>query len=162
MFMKLLITILTTFLVTSCGGLDPGTLPDPANVHGIITFVGGPQAWPDTLLEVRVVLFDRQPLAPDSVLSAILNGRAAYTDTLPRFVDTCSYSIPIPQPPHTFGYVVVAARVGPNLIKDWMMLSLYHDTLNQTEPRVLSVSEGAQARVDFTVDFLNLPPQPFQ
>lgn len=160
--MKFVYFFLVVLAIPSCGGLDPGTLPEVTAVHGTIRYEGGSASWPDTVQEVRVVLFDQQPLAPDSVLSAILNARASYSDTLPRFSDSCTYNIVISQPPHTYRYVVVAARVGPNFIKDWIMLSLYHTPDNPLIPETLVVDEGAEVQVDFVVDFSILPPQPFE
>lgn len=153
--------VVLAIALSSCGGLDPDTLPQVAELYGSVHYVNGEQQWQDSIVEVRVVLFDQKPLAPDSVLSAILNGKAAYTDTLPRFVDSCSYSITIAQPPHTYRYIVVAGRTGPNFIKDWKMLSLFHTPDDPNSAETLFVEEGAKARVDFVVDFNNLPPQPF-
>lgn len=160
--MKLVYAFLLCILLQACGGLDPGTLPTASMVVGTVRFVGGVSAWPDTLEEVRVVLFAEPPLAPDSVIAAILSNRAAFSDTLMRFTDSSTYQISISDPPKTYGYVVVAGRVGPNLLKDWIMLDLYSNHPTDWVPAQLSIPEGTQVTVDFDVDFLNPPPQPFE
>ncbi len=144
-----------------CGGLDPADLPPESFVNGVVRYVGGAPAWPDTMLEVRVVLFDSQPPVADSVLGAIVNGNAAFSDTLARFSDSTAYSLNVDGTPRTFRYVVVAGRVGPNLLQDWKMLALYADEANPGTPKPLEVGVGQTVRVDFVVDFANLPPQPF-
>jgi hypothetical protein len=153
--------IVIHILLAGCGGLSPEVLPEESLVNGTVTFLGGPQAWPDTIQEVRVVFFENQPLAPDSVLSAILNNRAAYSDTLQRRTSAVSYSIPISTPPRMFAYGVVAARVGDNLLKDWLMLALHTRAGSTSEPATITVNPGDSIAVDFIVDFQNLPPQPF-
>lgn len=158
---RLFFLILCVFTV-SCGGLDPESLPQTATVSGTVVIVGGRTAWPDSVLEMRVVLFDQKPSAPDSVIAAIVGNKAAYTDTLPRFVDSCTYSIAISKPPHTFTYAVVAGRTGPNLLKDWTMLALHTEESTPSVPATVVVMEGAQVVVDFNVDFAHLPEQPFQ
>jgi hypothetical protein len=159
--MRSYLLVLTVLLLTSCGGLDPGDLPQESSVQGVVSYTGGSSVWPDSVLEVRVVLFDQQPTAPDSVLAAIIGNNAAFTDTLARFVDSSVYSIAIAKPPRTFNYVVVAGRVGPNLLKDWLMLALYADPGTPDVPKALTVLEGAQVSLDFEVDFGNLPSQPY-
>lgn len=150
---------ITVATLAGCGGLDPTVLPDNAQISGTIFYSGAP--WPDSVREVRVVLFQSQPTAPDSVLSAILRNTAVYTDTLRRFVEQESYSLTIPSPPRSFGYVVVAGRTGDNLLKDWHMLAVHTSQADPPVPIPVSVRPGDNVQVNFFIDFANLPPQPF-
>jgi hypothetical protein len=148
-------------LCAGCGGLDPGDAPPETVVQGTVAFTGGAAAWPDSIVEVRVVFFNEQPLAPDSVLGAILNLHAAFSDTLELKAESDTYRINITAAPQTYRYVVVAGRTGPDLLKDWLMLALHAKPGMPSVPEEVHVAVGDARVVDFTVDFANLPPQPF-
>ena len=150
-------------LLSACGGLDPTVVPTFTGVSGTITYVGGSAAWPpaDSVLEVRVVAFEERPTDPAQVFGAILAGRAAFTDTMPRRVDQSSYALAVTDAPRTFGYVVVALRYGPDIQLNWRMLDVYTLTGDATQPTPLTVNILDDKRVNFRVDFSNLPPQPF-
>lgn len=148
------VAVLVVAALAACGGLDPSDVPPEAKLNGTVTFVGGADAWPDSnVYEVRVAAFEEVPTAPDSVISAILSGRAIATDTLPKYVPQAPYSLIVTAPPRTFKYVVVAMRNGTDFFKDWVMLSVHPDTV--------TVDPGQTVPINFDVDFNNLPPQPF-
>jgi hypothetical protein len=52
-------------------------------------------------------------------------------------------------------------QVGPNFQQDWLMLDVYAPTGDKTNPGTIRVPSGGVVDVNFTVDFDNLPPQPF-
>jgi hypothetical protein len=150
-------------VASSCGGLDPAEVPPRSFLKGTVTFVGGQSSWPDTnVYDVRVVAFENQPTVVDSVLAAILAGKAVISDGLPLRVDRTAYAIQITDPPRTFRYVVVALQNGPQLLSDWLMLSVYTPSGDPADPGTVDLGKGQELVIDFIVDFNNLPPQPFE
>ena len=106
-----LVLFVLTAVLASCGGLSPDDVPPRAILTGNVEFVGGPEAWPDTnVFDVRVVAFEDQPTEVDSILGAILSGKAVISDGLPLRVSQTLYSVTTPEPPRTFKYVVVAMQ----------------------------------------------------
>ncbi len=146
--------------IVSCDSLVP---PEPVGftgVRGTITFVGGEAGWPsDTILDMRVVLFEKAPAAADSILPFILSGRAAFGSSIPLRVAGAPYLVEVSNAPREFGYVVVAMQTGPNVLQDWRMAALY--SLDGTTPAPVAIRRGQEVQLNFTVDFSNLPPQPF-
>jgi len=144
----------------SCEGLVP---PEPVGftgVSGTISIVGGVDGWPiDSLPDLRVVLFEQQPNSPDSILPFILSGRASFSSSLPQRFASAPYTVEVQGAPRTYRYVVVAMQVGPNVLLDWKMAALHTD--DGTSPLSITIVRGQNLPIDFTVDFSNLPPQPF-
>jgi hypothetical protein len=134
-------------VASSCGGLDPADVPPRSFLKGTVTFVGGQSSWPTVV---------------DSVLAAILAGKAVISDGLPLRVDRTAYAIQITDPPRTFRYVVVALQNGPQLLSDWLMLSVYTPSGDPADPGTVDLGKGQELVIDFIVDFNNLPPQPFE
>lgn len=150
-------------VVAGCGGLDPTVEPSFSGIRGSIRFIGGPSAWQtDSIYDLRVVAFEEQPKVPADIIASLIRQRAAFTATmLPVRVDSCSYEIEVLAPPRVFPYVVVAMQVGPNFQQDWLMLDVYAPSGDKTVPGTIRVPSGGVVNVDFSVDFSNLPPQPF-
>jgi hypothetical protein len=108
------------------------------------------------------VIFREQPVKPEDVITAVLSGTARLTNpALPLRVDSSAYEIAEPLPPQEYKYVVVAMRTGPNVQLDWTMLAVYTTTGDPLEPGSVLIEQDRTTTVDFTVDFANLPPQPF-
>ncbi len=150
-------------MLFSCGGLDPADVPPAAFIKGNVTFVGGSSAWPDSnVVQVLVVAFEEQPLHVDSILASLLAGRASLSDTLPRYSESALYEIQVSNPPRRYEYVVVAMQNGPSILTDWVMISIYAPSGDPTMPGVIQVEAVETVDIDFTVDFDNLPPQPFE
>lgn len=163
MFLLRLSSFALAMLLTACGGLDPTVVPSFTGISGTITYVGGASAWPtpDSVFEVRVVAFDVRPTDPSQILGALLAGKAAVSDTLPRQVAQTAFSITVNDAPRTFEYVVVALRYGPDFQLNWRMLDVYTLSGDATQPSPITVNANDDKRVNFRVDFNNLPPQPF-
>lgn len=154
---------LAALALTACGGLDPGDLPPETAITGSVVFEGGSAAWPDSnVYEVRVAAFEQIPTAPDSVFNAIISQTAIISDTLPRYSASAGYRILVPAPPRTFRYIVVAMRNGTDFLKDWLMLSVYAPSGDPAQPGTITVNPGSTTPINFSVDFNNLPPQPFE
>lgn len=166
-FVSIIIVVLgvaaaATFFV-ACGGLDPTAIPPFTGISGTITVKGGTEAWPtDSCLEVRAVAFLNAPTKREDVLTAILTQQASLSDTIPRYRASMSYQIPVAITPRTFNYVVLAMRVGPDATKDWKMIAVHSETNDPLQPSPVSVAPNQVVTIPFTVDFANLPPQPFE
>ncbi|NQW28923.1 MAG: hypothetical protein HQ472_00230 [Ignavibacteria bacterium] len=149
--------------VWGCEGLNPANVPPITEFRGTVTYVGGEASWPaDSVYDLRVVMFDSIPTSTTAVLGAILSGSAAFSNTLPSPAISTQYAIQINPAPRTFRYVVVALRNGPSPLTDWLMLSVYAPTGNVNQPGTVSILTGETATINFTVDFDQLPPQPFK
>ncbi len=151
-------------------GCDQGLAPPPrelpTGIRGTVTFLS---AWPppDSVQELRVVAFQRFPLGDSSsIIAEVLAGRAFFSDTLPRFVDSTDYAILLHPPfPDTLRYIAVAWRYGPRLFADWLVAGVYtaeirDDTLIPGTVRV--IPHRILEHIDIAVDFAHLPPQPFE
>lgn len=155
--------VVSLMLLSSCGGLDPAKVPSPSALRGNVEFVGGSAAWPDTLVEqVLVVAFETKPVTSNEVLAAVLSGTAVISDTLPRFSDLATYTMEIPASPRRFEYIVVAMQNGSSILTDWLMLDVYAPTGDPEVPGSINLAQGDTVTINFSVDFQNLPPQPFE
>jgi hypothetical protein len=147
----------------ACGGLDPEAVRPFSGLRGTIRYVGGAAAWPaDTIYDLRVVAFEKKPTERNQVLLALAAQTASYSPVmLPVRVDSTPYVLEVLLTPRSFEYVVVAMQNGPDFLKDWLMLDVYSPTGNPAEPGRIIVPSGGTVPIEFTVDFSNLPPQPF-
>lgn len=163
--------VLTLFVVSSCGGLDPTKEPIiPANqaplVKGSIYYKEGVSSWPpqDSALEVRVVFFLDYPPDTNLVL-ALSTGGAFFTDTIQRFSDSSSFQLRKDEVnkalPLEFKYVVVALRFGSNFFTDWRAIGVYSIENDQSQPIAITVDTTKTVQIQIPVDFTNPPPQPF-
>ncbi len=144
------------------GGLEPTDPLEKSFVRGRIAYVGGAENWPppDSVKEIRAVAFKSYP--PKDIFNEILSENAYFTpDTLPRFVAGSSYEIEIPEPPTELKYIAVAQRYGT--IMEWLAIGVYAVEGGPENPTAVRIETGETAdSIDITVDFDNLPPQPFE
>ena len=155
--------IISLLLLLMLPGCDGGLAPyQKSYIKGLITYSGGSQNWPpkDSVFEIRVVAFKKYP--PKDILSEITNNQAYFTETLPLFADTSGFKIEIPRPCR-IEYIVVALRYGINFFNDWRAVGLYCTIGNRNNPTAINVTDGVLLEnLNITVDFKDLPPQPFQ
>lgn len=152
-------------LLSACDGLEPYPIPDAfTGLKGTVRYLGGSAAWPaDSIYNLVVVVFEQKPDSAAAILPAVLGGKAAFSATLPRRVDSSAYVITIPSDrERTYRYVVVALQDGPQITQDWTMLAIHAIGNDPTRPDSVTIRPGVTTTVDFTVDFTNLPPQPFE
>lgn len=164
MYVLRLVCLFCVMVLLGCGGLDPTEVPNSfTGISGTITYVGGAGAWPpaDSVVEVRIVMFEERPTDPSQVFGALLTGKAVVSDTLPRFVDQSTYTVEVTGAPRTFKYVVAALRYGPDFQLQWRMLDVYSLSGDATQPSPITINVLDNQRVNFRVDFSALPPQPF-
>lgn len=152
--------LICSVLVGGCGGLSPTDVPPRSVLRGTVTFTND---WPDSNVnQVLVVALESKPTSPDSILSAVLSGRAIFSEALPTYTTEAPYEVEIPGTPRTFTYVVVAMQNGPNILTDWLMLDVYSPVDDPEQPGTVVVDVGQTVTINFAVDFANLPPQPFE
>ncbi len=152
------ILILFLVLIASCGeGLEPNHATFPAEqtkIFGTIKFIG---TWPpiDSLNDLRVIGIKNFP--PKDFLTAFTSGDILFTDdSLEYFKDEVNYEIIIDNPPMTIEYLAVAQNYGELL--DWKSVGVYE---GNGDPIILNLKKGDLIEANFTVDFDNLPTQPF-
>lgn len=157
--------VLLVVVLCSCGGLEP--LPPKeesmfTGISGTVTFTGGAALWPkDSIYDLRVVAFEKKPTVANDILVSLLSSTAVISEIAPFRVDSFEYNIEIKNAPKTYTYIVVAMQVGPNIQNDWRMLDVYSETKNPEAPSPLTIEPNKRSIISFTVDFSNLPPQPF-
>ncbi len=152
------IFILLMILLGSCGeGLEPNFATFPENkstIYGTITFKG---QWPsvDSLKDLRVIGIKNFP--PKDFQTAFFSGDILFTDnTLDFFTNSVDYVITIEDAPLTIEYLAVAQNYGGLL--EWKSVGVYQE---DEVPHILNVEKGKSLEANFTVDFDNLPQQPF-
>ena len=160
--MKLLIGyILLSALIFSCQeGLEvPEYIPE-SYIRGTITYKGGADTWPDSVVAIRVGAFKNDK--PESFQDEVLSGNV-YVDfnSLPLRVDTTSWEIKIDDPPVELKYIVVALQSSNDIFKQ-QVVGVYSITGDKTSPSWIKVEVGESVNnINIEVDFDNLPPQPF-
>ena len=135
---------LLLFLSLQSCSPDHGLGPVVQGIRGTVYFQG---AWPEDILEVRVVVAKDYP--PESFLD--LSG---YSDAIPLVSDSASYEIETA--PGSYGFVAVACRRSPN----WdtrCLLGVYHVQGDPATPRSVEVPSGDfTCDIDIVVDFDDL------
>ncbi len=159
---------IVSLIIASCsGGLEPNNSHSPDGktyLTGTITYKGGKDNWKfmqDSVVSIRVVAFKRYPDS-SGIISDILTGNAFFTlESLPFFVDSSSYSIEIKELPVDLVYIGAAQQYGADITKQQRVIGVYSLSGDNTKPSPITVEKGKTNRADITVDFQNLPPQPF-
>ena len=163
--LAVILSVCTVLGLASCGGgLEPYPIPeDFTGFRGTVTFTGDVTSWPtDSIYNLVVVAFEEQPDSVADILPAVLGGRAVFSTSLPLFVPSATYQIELPADrERTFRYVVVGMQDGPVITQDWTMLAVHAVDNDPSRPDSVVIKPGVTSMVDFTVDFANLPPQPF-
>ena len=148
-------------------GLEP--LNEPSGFSGVIRF----KNWlpPDSVLELRLVAFERYPSDTSNIIRALLSGEAVvyppvgakgfemYVDSIPYVFSNEGAVIKVTK----YEYVVVAHRYGTNFLADWRPAGVYTTTPNSFEPApVLVLLHRIVPDINIDVDFHNPPPKPWQ
>jgi hypothetical protein len=153
--------MLFLYVLTSCDkGLEPPPPVLKSYINGLITYINGKDKWPpaDSVIDIRVVIFKSYP--PNDILGEITKGNAYYSESLPKFTDTTSYSLEIPDTPAIFKYIVVAQQYASLL--DWRVIGVWTLSGDNTKPSSIEIEPGkTYNELNIKVDFDNLPPQPF-
>ncbi len=158
--------------ITACnGGLEPNNSHIPENktyLTGTIRYKGGVANWnyaKDSVAFIRVVGFKTYPDSA-GIIRDILAGNVyiapkTINETLPLFVDSCTYSLEFTDVPVNLVYIAVAQQYGSDLTKQQRVIGIHSQNGDNTKPSSVLVEKGKINRADIDVDFQNLPPQPF-
>lgn len=169
------LAVVSAIWIIACdGGLKPPPETPLTTISGTITYVGGGASWPrpDSVVSLRAAAFTTFP--PADIVSEVLQKRAYFTpealsldSTLPRFVASSAYRIVIPDPaPARVEYIAVAMLTTTNSIQllqpqSWKVIGIYSLPNDPKRQQTLALRQGSDHTVNITVDFKNLPPQPF-
>ncbi len=157
---SLLFAAVLGILLASCDhGLDPALADSDPGFGGTVRVDG---AWPpeDSVRQLRVVAFRNYP--PSDILAEVLGGTAVYSDELPYGETEIVYTQQDESLNGAFQYVVVAQNYGDDLFADWQVVGVYTRSGNVEEPSPIDLGAGSYVGdVDISVDFYDLPPQPF-
>lgn len=153
------------FSANGCdSGLNPDMVPKSGFISGMIRYKGGKTSFPaqDSVKFLTVVAFREVP-KDSSILLKVLSGEAYFlSDALPYGVDSTAYTLEITKVPDTLRYICVGQQYGANINSDWRVVGIYSVNNTFTPSSLLIVGGQKKSNIDFTVDFANLPPQPFK
>lgn len=157
------------FAITLCVALmacDEGLAPDvDPGISGTLTVVG---PWPpqDSVKTLWIFASQIYPIDSSKVVAGIVQSRIlvypSLEKSLPYNVNVQSFRFDLP--PSTYFYIGVLQRFGDSLFdpKSYRVVGVLTDPGNPQEPRVVTISDDkVVANLSITVDFYNLPPQPF-
>lgn len=147
------------FAMAGCDhGLEP-VAPQGPGFGGTLTVVSTfPPA--DSLLDLRVIAFRNYP--PTNIALEVLSGNAVFSETLSITERSQMYTVSNSTLKGAFAYVVVAQRYGPALDSNWRAVGVYTLSGDKTKPSSIDLKGGEfVSNVNITVDYYNLPPQPF-
>jgi len=142
-------------------GCDHGLSPE----MGITGFEGRIRvlsSWPpaDSLLALRVAATRDYP--PRDVLTEYLQGTLVFSDELPRGQSAFDYRVRQENIAGVFKYFIVVQQFGSNPFEDWRVVGVYAPSGDSSKPGEVDFKDGRWVSgIDITVDFYNLPPQPF-
>ncbi|RPI04057.1 MAG: hypothetical protein EHM64_11215 [Ignavibacteriae bacterium] len=162
--------IMVCVVLLSCdGGLAPLPPAEPG-FSGTITFAPG--SWPsaDSLVNLYLVASKIYPLDSAKVLNGLFSVPPEIflypdlTKSLPFFVDSISYSFPLP--PGTYKYVGVIQQVSSDLlnlgVRVFRVVGYYDDASNRISPSNIIINDNNHVNnINIRVDFRHPPPQPF-
>jgi hypothetical protein len=158
------VLIAIVFLVACDGGLSlpPDIQP---GITGTLTVQG---AWPppDSIQTLWIFASQIFPIDSAKVVTGILENKIhlypAIDQSLPYNFRTQTFNFALP--PGTYYYIGVLQRFGSSLVdpKSYKVVGVYTDPGNPLQPLTVQVKElEVVPGIDMTVDFYNLPPQPF-
>jgi hypothetical protein len=143
------------------GGCGDGLTPE----MGLVGFEGRvtvASAFPpaDSVLTLRVVAARSYP--PKDILGEYIAGRLVFSDALVYNTRTQTYTILQNDLTGIFEYVCIAQQYGPNPFSQWRVVGVYSLSGDKTKYSPVDFGSGRYLRgIDMTVDFYDLPPQPF-
>ncbi len=159
------LAILTTLFLLSCdGGL---TLPPDIEpgLSGVLT-VQGPWPVQDSVKTLWIFASQIYPIDSSKVASGILTNQIllypSIAESLPYNFTMLAFNFPLP--PGTYYYIGLLQRFGDNLLdpKSYRVVGVYSDAGSPGIPKTVTVREfEVVTSVNLTIDFYNLPPQPF-
>lgn len=160
-----IVVLLSIFSACDQSGLNPNEYQEPG-FSGSITVVGliPPR---DSVRDLRVVAVPYYPVDTTvaDLIDKILNKQVIpFSESLSNNVapnTTIQYQMFVK--PKTYHYVAVAQLYGINVFQDWRVVGIYGYSPSTPTPAPVVVVEGQMTKnINITVNFYNLPPQPFK
>ena len=158
--LKTILLTLSFLIILISWGCSEGLAPiEPEYIRGTVRFVNDIDSWPppDSLIELRVVFFQRYPQDSTGIVAEFKY--LEFTDTLETYTDSSTFTYEIIKAPIVYEYVAVAQNYGAWY--EWKVVGVYSISGNPEQYSRLEIEEGRSYDIDITVDFNNLPPQPF-
>ncbi len=145
-------------------GLNPHDVVEPG-FGGTITYISKkPPA--DSIRDLRIVAVPYFPVDTlfQPLILKVIEGVIPFSDDLRQTVDsgkTVHYDFFVK--PKTYYYVAIVQQFGIDVFSQWKVVAVYSSTGNDSIPTPVIITDGVFKRnINFTVDFYNLPPQPFR
>ncbi len=156
--------LFAVFFISSCDeGLQPENKADKAIIRWKINYVGGVDAWKDSVYkQIRAIAFKNIPNENTNLVKEILEGKAIFTnDSLPMNVSETIYDMEIVDLPVELKYLAVVKQFGDNFLADWRVIGLFASDAERKKPKSVIITKGNTYVIEINVDLNNLPPQPF-
>jgi hypothetical protein len=161
-----LLSILAVLFNAGCSeqGLNPDTFKDPG-FSGTISFESAiPPA--DSLRDLRVVAVPYYPIDTvfQTLILKIIEGTIPFGENISTKASsgtTMRYEMQVK--PQAYPYVAVVQQFGADVFSQWKVVAVFGLNKTVTVPASVLVEDGKVTQnINFTVDFYNLPPQPFR
>jgi len=155
--------VLVSFFAACNQGLNPNSAVDEG-FGGTLTFSSRLPP-PDSLRDLRVVAIPYLPIDTtfSTVLYKITQGIISYSPAQITAADsgtTVPYEMLVK--PATYYYIAVVQQYGSDVYTQWRVVSIYGYSPSSPEPKSITVEPDHFVKgINFTVDFYNIPPQPF-
>ncbi len=163
-----LVLAILLLLALSCNE-ELGPSNEPSGFSGVLYFANWPS--PDSVREMRLIVFDTVPTDSAQILTSLLAGQAAIWppagEQFPMFRDSVHYEFTTKRGTNlqvkNYQYVAVVFQYGPSVLTDWAIGGVYTVPGTAFTPAPLRVLlHRVQPNVDIYVDFHNLPPRPWR
>ncbi len=145
-------------------GLDPNDVTEPG-FRGTISFISKrPPA--DSLKDLRIVAVPYFPI--DTlflpIILKVVEGTIPFGENITSKADSGTYhSYEMLVKPQVYHYIAVVQQFGPDVFSHWKVVGVHSFEQAPFLPKPVAVKDGVMSTgVDITVDFYNLPPQPFR
>ena len=161
-----LLSLLGFILLTGCDeqGLNPNDVSEPG-FGGSITFVSKLPPT-DSLTDLRIVAVPYFPVDTlfQPLIIKVIEGIIPFGENIVSKADsgkTITYEMFVK--PQTYYYLAIVQQYGIDVFSQWKVVGVFGYVPSQTQSKIITVPDGKFIRdVNFTVDFYQLPPQPFK
>lgn len=154
------------FLQNGCDeqGLNPNDVVEPG-FGGTISFISKIPPI-DSLRDLRIVAVPYYPIDTlfQPLILKVIDGVIPFSEDIRVKADSGKTSqFEMYVKPQAYYYVAIVQQYGMDVFSQWKVVSVYGHTSLNPNPVAISISDGKFTKdIHFTVDFYNLPPQPFK
>lgn len=161
-----LFSLLVFFILTGCDeqGLNPNDVSEPG-FGGTISFVSKLPP-PDSLKDLRIVAVPYFPVDTlfQPLIIKVIEGVIPFSENMISKADSgTTFSYEMFVKPQTYYYLAVVQQYGIDVFSQWKVVGVFGYIPSQINSKTIVVPDGKFVHgVNFTVDFYQLPPQPFK